>query len=303
VLLTDLNIRRGSLLVTTPWAADESGAERDSLVAQGLRGDKLWRVVRSGPDRWVREIRLDSLSAGFPLLRIVDPVRPFHVETTGMATFASVVSQTLDVRRFDGTATFRDTIAVEIETLETEGSTLAGSGWIVPGDPDQFRFGLDAAPIELADLRWLPVPMPRQASGPARIDLWTRGEVIVVDVSGADARSGDSRVRGSFVLALETMPRFESLDLLLQPLRLRLVDEVLERDSLIDGYITGTFSGTGPLDLMQIRADLTLNTLEQGVPPSFLTAEGGFGILLPRDLEDLHLTFLDWVVESKGRLR
>jgi hypothetical protein len=294
VLLTDLNIRRGSLLVTTPWAADESGAERDSLVAQGLRGDKLWRVVRSGPDRWVREIRLDSLSAGFPLLRIVDPVRPFHVETTGMATFASVVSQTLDVRRFDGTATFRDTIAVEIETLETEGSTLAGSGWIVPGDPDQFRFGLDAAPIELADLRWLPVPMPRQASGPARIDLWTRGEVIVVDVSGADARSGDSRVRGSFVLALETMPRFESLDLLLQPLRLRLVDEVLERDSLIDGYITGTFSGTGPLDLMQIRADLTLNALEQGVPPSFLTAEGGFGILLPRDLEDLHLTFLEF---------
>ena len=39
------------------------------------------------------------------------------------------------------------------------------------------------------------------------------------------------------------MPRFESLDLLLQPLRLRLVDEVLERDSLIDGYITGAVSG------------------------------------------------------------
>jgi len=294
VLLTDLNIRRGSLLVTTPWAADKRGAERDSLVAQGLRGDKLWRVVRVGPGRWVREIRLDSLSAGFPLLRIVDPVRPFHIETTGMATAASVVTQTLDVRRFDGTATFRDTIAVEIGTLETEGSILAGSGWIVPGAPEQFRFGLDADPIELGDLRWLPVPMPRQGSGPARIDLWTRGEVIVVDVSGADARSGDSRVRGSFVLALETMPRFESLDLLLQPLRLRLVDEVLERDALIDGYITGAVTGTGPLDLMQVHADLTLNALGDSVPPSFLTADGGLGILLPRDLQDLHLTFLEF---------
>ncbi|MEK6255609.1 MAG: hypothetical protein N2B05_13025, partial [Gemmatimonadales bacterium] len=163
-----------------------------------------------------------------------------------------------------------------------------------PGDPEQFRFGLDADPIELGDLRWLPVPMPRQGSGPARIDLWTRGEVIVVDVSGADARSGDSRVRGSFVLALETMPRFESLDLLLQPLRLRLVDEVLERDALIDGYITGAVTGTGPLDLMQVRADLTLNALGDSVPPSFLTAEGGLGILLPRDLQDLHLTFLEF---------
>jgi hypothetical protein len=68
VLLTDLNIRRGNLLVTTPWAADLNGAARDSMVARGLRGDKLWRVVRAGPGRWVREIRLDSLSAGFPLL-------------------------------------------------------------------------------------------------------------------------------------------------------------------------------------------------------------------------------------------
>ena len=294
VLLTDLNIRRGSLLVTTPWAADKRGAERDSLVAQGLRGDKLWRVVRAGPGRWVREIRLESLSAGLPLLRIVDPVRPFRIEATGMATTASIVTQTLDVRRFDGTATFRDTIAVEIGTLETEGSVLAGSGWIVPGDPEQFRFGLDADPIELGDLRWLPVPMPRQGSGPARIDLWTRGEVIVVDVSGADARSGDSRVRGSFVLALEDTPRFESLDLLLQPLRLGLVDEILERDSLIEGYITGAVIGTGPLDLMQIRADLTLTDVDEVASPSFVTAAGGLGIVEPRDMQDLELTFLSF---------
>ena len=294
VLLTDLNIRRGSLLVTTPWAADLNGAARDSLVAQGLRGDKLWRVVRAGPGRWVREIRLDSLSAGFPLVRLVDPVRPFRIEVTGMATAASVVTQTLDVRRFDGSATFRDTIRVEVETLETGESVLGGSGWIVPSDPEQFRFGLDADPIAFSDLRWLPVPMPRRGSGPARIDLWTRGEVIVVDVSGADARSGDSRARGSFVLALETIPRFESLDFLVQPLRLGLVDEILERDSLIDGYITGAITGTGPLDLMQIRADLTLTDLDEAVNPSFVTAAGGLGIVEPRDMQDLELTFLSF---------
>ena len=294
VLFTDLNIRRGSLLVTTPWAADLSGAERDSLVAQGLRGDKLWRVVRAGPGQWVREIRLDSLSGGFPLVRIVDPARPFRIEATALATAASVVTQTLDVRRFAGSATFRDTIAIEIETLETDGSVFGGSGWIVPSNPEQFRFGLDADPIAFGDLEWLPVPLPQQGGGPARIDLWTRAEVIVLSVSGADARSGDSRARGSFVLALEPVPRFESLDFLLQPLRLRLVDEVLERDSLIDGYITGAVTGRGPLDLVQIRADLTLTDVDEAVRPSFVTAAGGLAIVEPRDMQDLELTFLEF---------
>ena len=296
VLLTDLQIRRGTLVVTTPWAEDVSGAERDSLVQQGLRGDKLWRVIRTGPGRYVREIRLDSLSGGFPLLRLVDPVRPFRVEAAGLSTTASVVTQTLDVRRFDGAAAFRDTIAIEIEALETGGSSLSGSGWIVPSDPEQFRFGLDADPIGFADLKWLPVPTPRTGGGPARVDLWTRAgeDVIVVGVSGGDVRSGDSRANGTFVLALEEMPRFESLDLLLHPLRLRLVDEVLERDSLIDGYITGTVSGTGPLDLMQIRADLTLTDVDASSPPSFVSAAGGLAIIEPRDMHVLELTFLEF---------
>ncbi len=294
VLLTDLNIRRGNLLVTTPWAADLTGAARDSMVARGLRGDKLWRVVRAGPGKWVREIRLDSLSGGFPLIRLVDPVRPFRIEAVELATEASVVTQTLDVRRFDGNATFRDTIAIEIETLQTEASTMEGSGWIVPSDPEQFRFGIEADPFAFSDLEWLPVPMPQEGGGPARFDLWTRGEVIVVDVSGADARSGDSRARGSFVLALETVPRFESMDVLFQPLRLRLVDEVLERDSLTDGYITGAVSGTGPLDLMDIRADLTLLDLDEAIRPSFVTVAGGLAIVEPRDMQDLEFTFLEF---------
>ena len=116
----------------------------------------------------------------------------------------------------------------------------------------------------------------------------------MVDVSGADARSGDSRARGSFVLALERVPRFESLDVLFQPLRLRLVDEVLERDSLTDGYITGTVSGTGPLDLMYIRADLTLLDLDEAIRPSFVTVAGGLAIVEPRDMQDLEFTFLEF---------
>jgi hypothetical protein len=96
------------------------------------------------------------------------------------------------------------------------------------------------------------------------------------------------------VLALETMPRFESLDLLVQPLRMKLVDEILGRETLIDGYMTGAVSGTGPLELMQIRADLTLTDLAGAIRPSFVTVAGGLAIVEPRDMRDLDLTFIDF---------
>lgn len=297
VALVDVTIREGTLDVITPWAHRETGAVRDSAISQGLRGDRLWRVRRQGPDRYVREIRLDSLSGGFPLIRLVHPRQPFSLELEGVAAAASVVTQVLDVTRFDGTATFRDTIAVEVGLLETGGSSLRGDGWIVPSRPEQFRFDLEADPIGFADLGWLPVPLPRTGGGPARLNLWTAGEVIVVDVSGGDVRSGDSRVRGSFVLALEDPPRFESLDVLLQPLRLALVDEVLERDPLIDGYVTGAVNGSGPIDLMQLHADLTLEDAPDSVPPaapSFVTVEGGLAIVEPREMRSLELTFLEF---------
>jgi hypothetical protein len=297
VVLTAVRFGRGDLTVRTPWARGLSGAARDTMIARGLRGDKLWRVRRAGPNRYVREIRLDSLAGGLPLLRIVDPMRPFRIEAEALSAEASVVTQTLDVTRFDGTATFRDTIAVEVDLLETGASSLRGDGWIVPSDPEQFRFDLEADPIGFADLRWLPLPMPRTGGGPARLNLWTLGEVIVVGVSGGDARSGDSRARGSFVLALEPMPRFESLDLLLQPLRLALVDEILDRESVIDGYITGTVTGTGPIDLMDLNADLTLQDLPDTLAtpaPSFVTVRGGLAIIEPREMRNLDLRFLEF---------
>ena len=294
IVLTDVRIGRGDLTVSTPWASEESGAERDSLIAQGLRGDKLWRVRRSGPGRYEREIRLDSLSGALPLLRISDPIRPFRIEAEGLAASASVVTQTLDIRRFDGSASFRDTISVEVEALETGTSALTGYGWVVPGRPEQFRFDLEADPIGFEDLQWIPIPMPRTGGGPARLALSTRGDVIVVDVSGGDARSGDTRVRASFVLALEPMPRFESLDMLMQPLRLALVDEILEREPLIDGYVTGAVVGSGPLDLVRLQGDLTLQDLSDARRPSFVSVDGELAIIEPREMRDLELTFLDF---------
>jgi hypothetical protein len=294
VLLANLAIRRGDLTVITPWAGDLAGADRDSAIAQGLRGERLWRVRRSGPDRYVREIRLDSLTGEFPLVRLVDPARPMRIEASGVVASAAVVTQTLEVARFDGAATFRDTIAIDVDRLETAASSLEGDGWVVPTAIEQFRFDLRAEPLGFADLQWLPIPKPRSGGGPARLDVWTRGEVIVVGVSGGDVHVGESRVRGSFTIALEDMPRFEGLELLFQPLRLALVDELLARETRIDGHVSGAVTGNGPMDLMQLQGNLTLADLEARGPPSFITVDGGLAIVEPREMRDLELTFVDF---------
>jgi hypothetical protein len=294
VLLTDVDVRSGRVRVNTPWARGLAGAERDSVVAAGLRGDRLWRVRQVGPDRFQRQVTLDSLHGSFPLIRLVDPVRPLHLQLSGVAAHAAVVTQTLDILRFDGTATFRDTIDIDIDVLQTSGSTLTGDGWVVPTDPVEFAFDLDADPIGFTDLQWLPIPVPTGGGGQTALDIWTRGETIVVRTVGGDVRVDDSRVRGGFVIALEEMPRFESLDITLLPLRLSLVDELLDRERLIDGYIRGPVRGEGPIDLVQIDAELELADLAGSASPSLVGVLGGVSIGPPYAMGELQFGFQEF---------
>ena len=90
VLLTDLAVREGIVEVRTPWAAGLTGAARAARVRAGLSGEALWRVEDAGSGTFERVIRLDSLSGLFPLVRLVDPVRPLRIEMEGLRTQAAV---------------------------------------------------------------------------------------------------------------------------------------------------------------------------------------------------------------------
>lgn len=291
LLLSDVTIRSGSVEVRTPWARDLEGAARAAAVREGLAGDRLWRVRAIGPDRYEREIVLEDLRGRFPLIRLVDPVRPMRIDLESVAARALVVSQPLEVEDLDASAVFADSVQVRLDVARLGSTTLAGAGWIVPSDPIQFRFELEADPLGFADLQWLPVPVPADGGGPADLLLFTRGETIVVDASDADVRVRDSRARGGFRLALSDPPRFESLRLDLSPVRLALVDEVLDRPSLIDGLIRGTLSGSGPIDLLGLDADLELADLPgpAASAPSRLGVDGAISLVEPRRMRALGL--------------
>ena len=292
VLLTDLAVRDGAIEVRTPWGAGLSGSARAAHIARGLSGEALWRVESSGPDAYERVVRLDSLSGLFPLVRLVDPVRPMRIEMEGLRTRAAVVTQVLDIERFNGLAVFRDSIEITIDRLESPTSSFEGAGWVLPTSPVAFSFDLQADALGFEDLQWLPVPLPARGGGPADVRLFTRPDaVMVAEISQGDVRVDASRIRGGFALHLEDPPRFERIDLDLLPVRLAMVDEVLGRESLIDGLVSGSVSGRGAVTLLDLAADLELRNLPAAdtIEPSYLVVDGGLALVEPRLMQGLAL--------------
>ncbi|TFG62591.1 MAG: hypothetical protein E4H28_07465, partial [Gemmatimonadales bacterium] len=292
VLMTDLAIREGTVEVRTPWGADLTGAARATHGRAGLNGEALWRVEQVDSTMFERVIRLESLSGLFPLVRIADPARPLRIEMEGVRTQASVVTQVLDIQRFSGVATFRDSIEIQIERMETPTSSLQGDGWLMPTSPVAFAFDLKADPLSFEDLQWIPVPLPTRGGGPTDLRLWTRPDAVVVtEITNADVRIDDSHVTGGFDLHLEDPPRFASFDLNLSPVRLAMVDEVLARESLMDGLVSGPVSGSGPITLLNLTADLELKDLppDDTIAPSYLGVSGGLAMVEPRLMRALKL--------------
>ncbi len=292
LLFADLKIDDGTLRVRSPWAADLRGASRDSAITAGLRGEAMWRVVRTDSGTVERLIELEEFRGRLPLLRLVDPRRPMKFELEAITMVANVVQEPLDILQFDGTVTFRDSVLVEIHRLQLPASRLAGSGHVIPSDPPTYRFELEADPIGFTDLTWLPVPVPSTGGGPADLVAWAGSdEIPVIEVLNGTIEVEDSNITGGFVLALEPNPRFASIDLDFAPLRLGMVDELLERPSLIDGYLTGSLRGSGPIDALVIDASVRARGISDTAQVSGVLVQGGVSLVEPYPLDSLRLSF------------
>lgn len=285
VLLTDLAVREGSFLMRTPW--DEAPAP-----------DEIWRIEPAEGGGYVREIRLDSLTGRFPLVRIVDPLRPMRFEIEGLSARARAVSQLHRIERFDGAATFRDSVHVEVDRLVSPHGRFTGEGYVWGSEPQMFDFSLEADPFGFEDLQFLTVPMPDRGGGPASLRLSTREDgVMVTAVEDARIQVDESRILGGFTLHLEDPPRFTALDLEIPELHLSLVDEILERESLIDGVLTGEVTGRGPITLLDVTADLAFRDppgTADAAAPSELTVDGGIALIEPRRMQGLRLVMEDF---------
>jgi len=294
IVVTDAHVDGGRIEVRQPWAADLRGAARDSAVRDALAGGTIWNVQRGPGGRPVREFVLDSLSGSFPSLRLADPDRPFRLAFSDLTSRVEAVRQPLDVQALTGAADFGDTIDVRLDEVRTASSRISGKGWVVPDSVPIFRFDLDADPLGFADLGWLPVPVPDRGGGPVALVLRSSGPTTVVEAHDGDVRSGDSRLRGSFELHLTDPARFASYDVQVDPLRLSLVDRLLDRPTDVDGLVSGELTGSGPIDLLGMDGTLTLRRpgpSDSAGAPSRVGLHGAMSLTTPRRLGSLRLDF------------
>ena len=292
VAILDAEVRDGTVALLTPWAHDLTGQAREAAIHAARRGEEIWNVEPEG-DGWVRALRLEGLRGRFPLVRLAEPGRPVRIDLEGMRAEVRAVRQPLEFLRFDGSLVFGDSVRIEVRRTEMGASRLTGRGWIASGEHSEsghhtdFRFDLDGDPIGFADLRWLPVPVPREGGGPGEVVIRRQGGRGFVELRRADVSVRDSRMTGGMIIGLGEMPHFDSLSVEVQPLRLSLVDELLDRETLIDGYLSGPLEGTGPLDAIDILTDLVVADLEREGESSYLRAAGRAGLVEPRRLGDL----------------
>lgn len=291
LMLTDVTVRDGLLEVRMPWTEGLEGRERDQAFAEASPGNSIWYSESTDDGEIERVYRVAGLNGRFPEMRIVDPPRPLELQMQDVGGELSMVALPLSIETFSGGVVFGDSIRITIDRFESVRSEVRGSGVMVPGSPLGFQFDLQADPLAFEDLQWLPVPLPETGGGPMSITLASRGETTVVDVSGATVRSEGTRIDGGFRLAVEPTPRFEALDATLQPLGLRWLDDVLDREPTIEGEVSGTLRGSGRIDDLDIVADLTLrHSAGSARAPSVLGVRGGVALVEPYPLRSLELT-------------
>ncbi|WP_420442719.1 translocation/assembly module TamB domain-containing protein [Candidatus Palauibacter sp.] len=304
ILLRDATVASGRIQIRTPWTETLAGAARTEALREARAGESPWALQETPDGEFERVYELTNLRGRFPVTRVTDPEAPFMIEVEDAAATLLAVNQPLEVSSLRMNLTLGDTARVDLERLETDQSVIGGEGWMAANGVD-FEFALEGDPLDVRDLRWLPIDLPETGGGPMSIDLSGRDGNTVVDVTNGDFRTGDTRMTGGFALALEPRPRFRRIDVTLAPFDLAHLGPLLGRDSLsgpvnaaaadaesdpssaaepatlaetVPGTMRGTLRGSGDVDDLRIVADLTLHDPEPGIPPSRLLARGGVGI-------------------------
>lgn len=273
----DVRIDSGTVTIRLPWNPDgrlRSARQADSALA--YERAKPGRRIEEGREGLELIRTIDDLHAAMPLFRISSPDdAPTLVRIDRLAARISDPG----VRIADLKAelyTKNDSLVFNVERAELPRTSLTGSGrldW--PQDTIQYRFGLQADRLALADLRWVSPGFP---------DFTGKGAVTARSVSNSrteydirDLVVGDptSRVSGRLVAVTDIYQGlgFRRLGLLLTNLDLDVVRPYLDSVPFY-GTITGRLGADGFFRGMTVSLDWQFSDARVAGAQSRLALDG-----------------------------
>jgi translocation and assembly module TamB len=293
----NVKVTGGTLRIALPWRPDTSlhtARQRDSAL-QAERSH-VGRIIEETGEGFRRVYLLSDLNTRMSRLRITTPDRkPFTVDLDSLGT--RVNDPAVTIRDAAGRIRIRgDSAVFSLARGALPDTRVSGGGALTwPNGPTLFDFQFISPHVNLDDLHWVsPGFPPMTGSGVlvARSITATRTEY---DIRELHLRDAEQRIDGELVAITDKKRGLGTRDmrLTLRDLNLDAVRPYL--DTLpFDGTLTGTLSGSGFLDDMQVRLDWAFADAQvPGRPVTTIAGEGGVGAR-----RDSGLTFTDFAVRS-----
>ncbi len=277
----NVRLNGGSLRITLPWNPDRSlrtQAQQDSaLQAERARPG---RIIEESPEGLRRVILLSDLTTRLSRLRIATPDRkPFTIDLDSLATRINDPAVTL--RDAAGRVILRgDSAIVSLSRGALPDTRFNGGGAVTwPRDTVLYDFQVTSPHVNLEDLRWVSPDFPSMTGSgvlTARSVSGTRNEY---DIRDLQLRSGPQHVTGELVALTDRRRGFGVRDMRLQLKDLDLDAVRAYLDTLpFYGALTGSVSGSGFLDALDVRLDWAFaDARVPGNPVTTLAGEGGVG--------------------------
>lgn len=250
IALDGVDVDSAVVVVRMPWDGTAAGA------------DSARAVVEQAPGGLVRTLRFDVRRADLPRVVISSPQSAGRqIIVRHLTARARILDTPLEVRDLDGSVEIQDSVvSFTARKLEMPASRTAARGRIITTRPRRYDIQFVGADVALADLRWLFPQLPADGRGTADVTLRTVDRSnLLVDIRNLDARTGASRLRGTFGMVTGDPLRLRNVDLEAQPLDLALLEHTLGRTLPVAGRLTGSFTADGLLSALNTTGDVRLS--------------------------------------------
>lgn len=256
--INNLQIDSGTVTIRLPWYPDgriRTLAQVDSSLA--YERAKPGRRIEDGAEGLELIRTIDNVHTVIPLFRISSPD---NAPTLVRIDRLSAMISDPEVRVADLKAelyTKNDSLVFSIERAELPGTLVKGAGRIDwPQDTIQYRFGLEASRLALADLRWISPGFPDYTGRGKVTANSVRNSRIEYDIRDLVVGDAASRVTGRLVAITDIYQGlgFRRLGLQLGNMDLDVVRPYLDSIPFY-GTLTGRLGADGFFPAMTVSLD------------------------------------------------